>query len=1052
LLQTLPPFSISRCRAARLSVNIRRRIRESQNKLNRIRRIAGLLLYFIAPVTCLCSCSAGLETEPLVEYSTEVVVTGSRSQVLTRQLDTGVYVLEVRERDIDLHVTLDCAGRHAELADASLRHGVLRTVVRLAAPARLRVTLDSLDVRGWKGAAGLRILRWPRTEPDVPDHRLLGFEALGASHELIASAAPEAWRAAREPLREAERQFQAAHDLQSMAEAEYLRGRVERDLLSGFDGETARLALVHFRSAGDVPGMRRASLLLASNELAAAARMGAETPRTERTALLDSAAVRLAHAGTFFEARGMHSDALEAADLDLQRMRLLGQPAEVIAAACESMLQRARRRGDAYFEVLATRGLADLALRQGDAARAARLYESVLAHVERPRNPDLYARLHGDLGRAVLALGEFDRALALHTGAFQLFAARGDDRHAARELLALATLQLRTGNLEGALAAADGALPLYQRAQDQPGRADALRLAATASAGMDRHDRALQLLRDAERLERDGPNLRRTRLLIAGELRVLGRLGEADAIIAKILPASDEALRADAFAERARLRLAQERHREQLADLKTADAAYARLNLDFNRIDSSSALALALLHAGDVDDARAAAEDAVAIESRMRARANNPEMRAGFLSASYSPYEARIEVEFAGGARGGESSWRAFRLADSIRARALTERLRSRLAGRPELSESRAAVQAALPEDTAVLAYFVGDRRSHAWLLTRRSLRHATLPGRRALEQLVRNFDARQRAGAHRADATASSMLLGGLLDGVGTKRLLVLPDGPLNGLPFAALPMPRGVAHEALIDRFAIAVAPSLALALRTPAAVHARGTRVAVVSDPVYTPDDRRLTALASRASQYRGIDADTDRLARLPYSALEARAVTRAFEGASIIELAGFNATVPRVIGLPARELNVLHFATHAEARRDAPEQSALLLSEYAADGSPTPVDRLTAADIRRSGLRADVVVLSGCATGDGRELRGEGVLGLTYGFLANGSHTVVASLWPVEDALTARFMQEFYGAYRTSGNAADALRLAQLRTRAIAGPSVWASFVIRSSGMP
>jgi hypothetical protein len=61
----------------------------------------------------------------------------------------------------------------------------------------------------------------------------------------------------------------------------------------------------------------------------------------------------------------------------------------------------------------------------------------------------------------------------------------------------------------------------------------------------------------------------------------------------------------------------------------------------------------------------------------------------------------------------------------------------------------------------------------------------------------------------------------------------------------------------------------------------------------------------------------------------------------------------------------------------------------------------------------------VVLSGCATGDGRELRGEGVLGLTYGFLANGSNTVVASLWPVEDALTARFMEEFYTAYRASG---------------------------------
>jgi CHAT domain-containing protein len=203
---------------------------------------------------------------------------------------------------------------------------------------------------------------------------------------------------------------------------------------------------------------------------------------------------------------------------------------------------------------------------------------------------------------------------------------------------------------------------------------------------------------------------------------------------------------------------------------------------------------------------------------------------------------------------------------------------------------------------------------------------------------------------------------------------------------------------------------------------------------------------------APAYRGFDAGDGRLARLPYSAIEARAVVRAFQGADVIELAGFNATARRVVELPFESLDVLHFATHAVTRRDAPEQSALFLSEYAADGSPLPTDRLTADDIARSGLRADVVVLSGCATGDGRELRGEGVLGLTYGFLANGSHTVIASLWPVEDALTARFMEEFYSAYRASGRASDALRTAQLRTRDGAASGHWSSFVVRANELP
>jgi CHAT domain-containing protein len=177
-----------------------------------------------------------------------------------------------------------------------------------------------------------------------------------------------------------------------------------------------------------------------------------------------------------------------------------------------------------------------------------------------------------------------------------------------------------------------------------------------------------------------------------------------------------------------------------------------------------------------------------------------------------------------------------------------------------------------------------------------------------------------------------------------------------------------------------------------------------------------------------------------------------VLKAVGSADTIELAGFDATPDRVIQLPSNDLAVLHFATHALARKDSPERSALFLSEYSSDGGFLPDSRLTASDIMRTGLHAQVVVLSGCATGDGSALRGEGVLGLTYGFLANGSHAVVASLWPVEDASTARFMSEFYKAYGATGRAADALRSAQLRTRASSPSATWSSFVVRANGFP
>jgi CHAT domain-containing protein/tetratricopeptide (TPR) repeat protein len=1025
----------------------------------------------IASFFCLSACTGGFDREPLLEYSTDVVVAGTRAPSVARQLEAGVYLVEVRERDIDLRVSIDAGIRHIELADAQLRHGLHRAVVSLEAPARIRVTLDSVDQRSWKGAAAVRILRWPHSLPgSQPDQRLMGFRALGEASSLIAKDSPDAWRASVPLLREAARQFQAAKDAQSAAEADYQRGHVELGLLFDFEASqrSAESAMAFFRLADDEVGEQRAALLRGLAEFNIACRMGNEIPRGQQRATLNAAARRVTDAHEFFEQHDMESDALAALGIARMHESILGR-GENNAAAYESIRRRAQARGDRYFEVIAMRSLAAIAYRKGDVVRAAALYESVLPLIERDRDPQAYAGIRADLGTTLTALGEFDRAQVLHTEALELFSARGDDTHTAREFAALASIQLRSGNVERSLAMLENAFPLYERSRDHEGLVSALRLAGNAAADLGRHDLALGYLRKAEIRDRNGITVDRTRVLIAGELRVLGDLQGAENLLTEVLLTPDASTRADALTERAQLRMRQHRHREALADLREADAAYARLKLDFNRIQSSAALALALLDAGDLPGASAAADTAVAMERRIRGKAADPETRARFLSASYEPYEARIEADLASWPADRNAMWRAFRTADAIRGRSLSDRLAQRTteAAQPaeaslrariafpeqlEIPESRAAVQSVLPDDTAVLAFFVGERRSHAWLLSNRELRHAVLPGRRVLEDLVSASNQWNRSGGFESEGAAFPPLLGNLLDGVAAKRLLILPDGPLNSLPFATLPMPHGAAHEMLVDRFVLGSAPSLAVALRSPAQQRKATTMVAVVSDPVYTPDDRRLTTAALDASRFRGAEGRTERLARLPYSAVEARTVVRAFSGANIIGLAGFDATASRVIDLPSRDLSVLHFATHAVIHKDAPEQSALFLSEYAPDGSPLQSDRLTADDIERSGLRADVVVLSGCATGSGRELRGEGVLGLTYGFLANGSQSVIASLWPVEDALTARFMEEFYAAYRASGRAADALRTAQLRTRSKAGPTVWSSFVVRSNGMP
>ncbi|MEJ0085882.1 MAG: CHAT domain-containing protein [Pseudomonadota bacterium] len=1082
-------------------------------------RLRLLQSFCTAWVLCLSGCTSGFDTEPLVEYSTELNIEGNKPQVVTRQLRAGVYLLEIRERDIDLRVKVDAATRHAELTDAFLRHGLHRLVVSLEQPAVVRLTLSSIDQRGWRGAAAIRVLRWPAAAADAPpDERLLGFEELGRSSELVAKSDTGSWRAAIAPLRQAAAHFRAANDIQSLAEAEYQRGWVEFNLLFDFESgrRTAEDALAHFRQTDDEVGEKRAAMLLGLHEFNLAAKMSPDVPRTEQRALLDKAAERMQDAQKFFELHGLQTDAMYAINLGCIRESILGRT-DLNTRLYEKLLVRARARDDKFFQAAAIHNLAFIAQHKGDVVKAAAMYGDLLPLIERDRNPDMYATIISNLGYSLIALGEFDRALVLHTEALDLFSSRGDESQTARELGALAAIQFRSGNVERALATIESALPLYERSQDRDGHVSALRLAGNAAAELGQHDLALEYLRSAEKRDKNGITIDRTRVLIAGELGTLGDLRGAETTLSEVMRTTDESTRADAIAERARLRLRQHRNREALDDLHAADAIYERLKLDFNRIDTSSALALALLEAGDTRGAAHAADTAVRIETGIRVKAANPETRARFLSASYAPYEARIEVDLAGASpKDPGAIWKAFRTAEAIRARSLADRLthsehagavphdeqidrlreqmtalqvdlerrtrkpnmsedallelrrridetRARLEARSlsrgvqsssglAIAESRAAVQAALPADTAVLAYFVGDVRSHGWLLTRTELRHVTLPGRRALQGLVGDFVRRQRSRLDTPSNEAFAPLLGNLLNGVSAKRLLILPDGPLNGLPFAALTMPHGQPRELLIDRFVLTAAPSLALAMRPSVHSASQHTRVAVISDPVYTPDDRRLTVAARDQVTYRGGEEPVTGFARLPYSAIEARAVARAFEGAEVIELTGFNATVRRVIELPTRDLDVLHFATHAVARKDAPEQSALFLTEFAADGTPLAADRLTADDIARSGLRADVVVLSGCATGDGRELRGEGVLGLTYGFLANGSHTVIGSLWPVEDALTARFMEEFYAAYRVSGHAADALRVAQLRTRGTAASAVWSSFVVRTSGFP
>jgi CHAT domain-containing protein len=153
---------------------------------------------------------------------------------------------------------------------------------------------------------------------------------------------------------------------------------------------------------------------------------------------------------------------------------------------------------------------------------------------------------------------------------------------------------------------------------------------------------------------------------------------------------------------------------------------------------------------------------------------------------------------------------------------------------------------------------------------------------------------------------------------------------------------------------------------------------------------------------------------------------------------------------VLGGELRPFRIVHFATHGMIDAQTPALSGLVLSRVGEDGQARE-GFLSLNDVYNLQLGADLVVLSGCETALGREIRGEGLVGLTQGFFYAGAARVVASLWRVQDRATAELMGRFYAAMLREGKTpAAALREAQLavrRERRWRDPYYWSAFVLQ-----
>jgi CHAT domain-containing protein len=247
--------------------------------------------------------------------------------------------------------------------------------------------------------------------------------------------------------------------------------------------------------------------------------------------------------------------------------------------------------------------------------------------------------------------------------------------------------------------------------------------------------------------------------------------------------------------------------------------------------------------------------------------------------------------------------------------------------------------------------------------------------------------------------------------------------------------------------------------LAGRKPAA-----RAVAVLADPVFASDDPRLrpaskTAPAeaplpardlTRARRDVGLAGSGAAFPRLAFSRREAEAIVTAAGPGRSAKALDFEASRARATSDDLSNYRIVHFATHGLLNNHHPELSGIVLSLLDRQGQPQN-GFLRMHEIYNLKLPAELVVLSAGQTGLGKEVRGEGLVGLVRAFMHAGAERVMASLWKVDDAATAELMKRFYrGMFSQGLRPAAALRAAQLemwQQERFSAPYFWAAFVLQ-----
>ena len=364
--------------------------------------------------------------------------------------------------------------------------------------------------------------------------------------------------------------------------------------------------------------------------------------------------------------------------------------------------------------------------------------------------------------------------------------------------------------------------------------------------------------------------------------------------------------------------------------------------------------------------------------------------------------------------------------------------------------------------DTSLLSYSLGTGKSFAWVVTKDGLHTYELANKETIEVAANKLlKAVQTPPANESEQTklqtaideVSRLVVEPLSAKLQTSRLIVVPDGILQYVPFQILKT-SAAAQEPMISKFDIVDAPSAsALAIvRRERLQRQPGSKLLIgFGDAVFSSDyaPQPTKAGTNSSSERAKISSRFRDLPRLFYAKRELRAIGE-LAGRDSTFYEEYNATRDKFLNVDLSQFRILHVVTHGVLDDQQPELSGLVLSLV--DGNAHPIDGFVSlADIYKLRAPVDLVVLSACHTALGQQLRGEGLIGLTRGFMYAGASGVVASLWRVDDRATAELMKYFYTNMLQRGmGPAAALRAAQNEIRSQpkwSAPYYWAGFTFQ-----